>query len=261
MPVTLVPCSLQCLGNGSAMAQPTPPPTTQTFFSPSISVALPRGPTKSCTASPSLRELSCMVPAPTTWKMINGAGFAVKPGDGQGDALGVLLCARTMINWPAFAFLAMSGAWMQSSVTVGFSSRRLMIVNKVPTPLQKRSSSRSCACFSICCRFRGSCARRFQKSRHLRGWARSAPSGAAGAVLEPQLLNQRGFGFSSRAKVKVSGSWVNGLMPPVRSVYRALPRFCRRGRYSPPWRSGRACWLSSISRRRYTMASSIGCPP
>ena len=23
----------------------------------------------------------------------NGAGFAVKPGDGQGDALGVLLCA------------------------------------------------------------------------------------------------------------------------------------------------------------------------
>ena len=42
----------------------------------------------------------------------NGAGFAVKPGDGQGMRSESSF-ARTMINWPAFAFLAMSGAWMQ----------------------------------------------------------------------------------------------------------------------------------------------------
>ena len=35
------------LAEGSAMAQPTPPPTTQTFFLPSTGVGLPRGPTKS----------------------------------------------------------------------------------------------------------------------------------------------------------------------------------------------------------------------
>ena len=58
--------------------------------------------------------------------------------------------------------------------------------------------------------------------------ARGAPSGAAGTILEPQLLNQRGFGFV-QGKVKVSGNWANGLTPPVRSVYRALPRLL------PPW--------------------------
>ena len=60
----------------------------------------------------------------------NGAGFAVKPGDGQGDALGVLLCADND-KLPAFAFLAMSGAWIQSSVTVGFNSLRFTMVNIV----------------------------------------------------------------------------------------------------------------------------------
>ena len=35
----------------------------------------------------------------------------------------------------------------------------------------------------------------FKKVVILGDGARSAPAGAAGAVLEPQLLNQRGFGF------------------------------------------------------------------
>ena len=38
---------LNALAEGRAMAQPTPPPTTQTFFLPSTGVGLPRGPTKS----------------------------------------------------------------------------------------------------------------------------------------------------------------------------------------------------------------------
>ena len=46
---TTQPCSWSSRAMGSAMAQPTPPPTTQTFFRPSTSVARPSGPTKSWT--------------------------------------------------------------------------------------------------------------------------------------------------------------------------------------------------------------------
>ena len=45
--VTSAPASLKAAAEGRAMAQPTPPPTTQTFFLPSTGVGLPRGPTKS----------------------------------------------------------------------------------------------------------------------------------------------------------------------------------------------------------------------
>ena len=131
MPVTLVPCSCSAWAMGSAMAQPTPPPTTQTFFRPSISVALPKGPTKSCTASPSFRAFSCIVPAPTIWKMMETVPASrSKPAMVRGMRSESSF-ARTMINWPAFAFLAMSGAWMQSSVTVGFNSLRFTMVNIV----------------------------------------------------------------------------------------------------------------------------------
>lgn len=61
---------------GSAMAQPTPPPTTQTFFRPSVSVARPRGPTKSWTQSPTFSRFSSMVVPPTIWKMISTVPFS-----------------------------------------------------------------------------------------------------------------------------------------------------------------------------------------
>ena len=48
------------------MAVPTPPPTTATRFRPSVSVARPRGPTKSWRKSPSELWLSFSVVAPTT---------------------------------------------------------------------------------------------------------------------------------------------------------------------------------------------------
>ncbi len=61
----------------------------------------------------------------------NGAGFAVKPPAMVRGMRSESSFARTMINWPAFAFLAMSGAWIQSSVTVGFNSLRFTMVNIV----------------------------------------------------------------------------------------------------------------------------------
>ena len=45
------------------------------------------------------------------------------------DFLQKLGMARMMMNWPAFAFLAISGASMTISVTVGFNSRFLTILN------------------------------------------------------------------------------------------------------------------------------------
>ena len=58
------------------MAQPTPPPTTATFFRPSVSVALPSGPTKSCRQSPTFMWFSFSVVAPTIWKMIVTVPFS-----------------------------------------------------------------------------------------------------------------------------------------------------------------------------------------
>ena len=131
MPVTLAPAACRARATGSAMAQPTPPPTTQTFFRPSISVALPSGPTKSCRLSPSFRVFSCMVPAPTIWKMMStvpaaGSVPAMVSGMRSESSL-----ARRMINWPALAFLAISGASMDISVTVGFRLRFFAILNTV----------------------------------------------------------------------------------------------------------------------------------
>ena len=55
---------------GSAMAQPTPPPITHTRSTPSISVGLPKGPTKSAIYSPSPFVASSIVDAPTAWNMM-----------------------------------------------------------------------------------------------------------------------------------------------------------------------------------------------
>ena len=53
------------------MAQPTPPPTTHTRFTPSsMWVGTPRGPTKSLMSSPTFRSPSSMVVSPTFWKMM-----------------------------------------------------------------------------------------------------------------------------------------------------------------------------------------------
>ena len=62
---TSAPQSWNFFKTGYAMAQPTPPPTTQTFFLPSVSVGLPSGPTKSCRHSPCCLWLSFSVVAPT----------------------------------------------------------------------------------------------------------------------------------------------------------------------------------------------------
>ena len=92
------------------MAQPTPPPTTQTFFLPSVSVALPRGPTKSCRQSPSFRWLSFSVVAPTVWTMMVTVPFS---GSKSLIVIGIrspFSSTRRMMNWPGWAFLATRGA-------------------------------------------------------------------------------------------------------------------------------------------------------
>ena len=73
---TSAPQSWNFFSTGYAMAQPTPPPTTQTFFLPSVSVALPRGPTKSWRLSPSFMRLSFSVVAPTVWTMMVTVPFS-----------------------------------------------------------------------------------------------------------------------------------------------------------------------------------------
>ena len=73
---TSAPQSWNFFRTGYAMAQPTPPPTTQTFFLPSVSVGLPRGPTKSCRYSPCCLWLSFSVVAPTVWTMMVTVPFS-----------------------------------------------------------------------------------------------------------------------------------------------------------------------------------------
>ena len=75
--VTSHPISWSFFATGYAIAQPTPPPTTATFLRPSVSVAFPRGPTKSWTYSPTLSELRISVPAPTIWKIIVTVPFLI----------------------------------------------------------------------------------------------------------------------------------------------------------------------------------------
>ena len=70
-----------------------------------------------------------MVPAPTTWKMIETVPASRSNPAMVREMRSESSFARTMINWPAFAFLTMSGAWMQSSVTVGFNFLRFTMVN------------------------------------------------------------------------------------------------------------------------------------
>ena len=56
--VTFAPFSCKALATGKAIAQPTPPPTTQTFLKPSTSLGFPKGPTKLYKLSPSFKVLS-----------------------------------------------------------------------------------------------------------------------------------------------------------------------------------------------------------
>ena len=110
------------------MAQPTPPPITQTFLRPSRWLGVPSGPTKSGRQSPSFRWFSFSVVAPTTWKMIVTVPFsrsypAIVSGMRSPSA-----SARRMMNWPGFAFFAMSGASISIRVTVGFSASFFRIV-------------------------------------------------------------------------------------------------------------------------------------
>ena len=61
-----------------------------------------------------------MVEPPTIWKMmVTGARLTVIVRHGQGDTLGTSFGARTMMNWPGWAFFATSGASITSLVTVG----------------------------------------------------------------------------------------------------------------------------------------------
>ena len=67
---TSAPSSCSFFAVGYAMAQPTPPPTTATFFSPSSLLGVPSGPTKSTRLSPAFRAFNSIVAPPTIWKMI-----------------------------------------------------------------------------------------------------------------------------------------------------------------------------------------------
>ena len=92
---TSAPQSWNFFSTGYAMAQPTPPPTTQTFFLPSVSVALPRGPTKSCRQSPSFRWLQLLRGgAHGLDDDGDGALLRVIVVDGDGDPLAVLIHAQ-----------------------------------------------------------------------------------------------------------------------------------------------------------------------
>ena len=68
---TSQPCSKSFFATGKAMAQPTPPPMTATRLSPSVSVGLPKGPTKSGRNSPCRLWFNFSVVAPTIWKIIS----------------------------------------------------------------------------------------------------------------------------------------------------------------------------------------------
>ena len=128
MLVTSTPKRWNSCATGSAIAQPTPPPTIQTFLMPSVSVALPRGPTKSSIYSPSCLWLSLAVVEPTIWKMI----FTVPSSRLQPATVNGIrspsASTRRMMNCPGFAFLATNGASISICVTVGFSSFFLTIL-------------------------------------------------------------------------------------------------------------------------------------
>ena len=119
MEVTSQPISCSSRTMGSAMAQPTPPPTTHAFLMPSTSVGLPRGPTKSAMHSPSERAFKVIVAPPTTWKMMVTAPVSLlQPATVRGMR-SPRSSARRMMNCPARAFLATKGASISISVTVG----------------------------------------------------------------------------------------------------------------------------------------------
>ena len=126
----------------------------------------------------------------------NGAGFAVKSGDGQGDALGIFLGADN----DKLPGLGLFGNQRRVDPQLGHSG-----VQFPPFDDSKQSSHsfyKSAALHEAALAlvyvagFAVAAPDVFKKVVILGDGARSAPAGAAGAVLEPQLLNQRGFGLS-----------------------------------------------------------------
>ena len=125
---TVHPSEESFFATGYAMAHPTPPPTTATFFRPSVSVGRPSGPTKSSIISPSRFPASFMVVFPTVWKMMvtlprSGSVSATVRGIRSPNS-----STRRMINWPACAFLATGGDSISIRITCEFNSSRFRIL-------------------------------------------------------------------------------------------------------------------------------------
>ena len=103
------------------MALPTPPPITHAFLISPNSVAAPRGPTKSNKKSPSFIWERSIVVCPTIWKIIE-----TEPSSALVSAIvrGILSPRSSILkimNWPAFAFLAINGASTSKRTTVSLS--------------------------------------------------------------------------------------------------------------------------------------------
>ena len=139
--VTSQPSACRRRATGNAIAQPTPPPTTATFFKPSTSVGVPSGPTKSGTESPASFSSKAIVEPPTIWNMIVTAPvFSSHPAIVSGIR-SPRSSARIIINCPAKAFLAMSGASISIRVTVGFSRSFFKMRNIIVLPFGNRFPS------------------------------------------------------------------------------------------------------------------------
>ncbi len=137
MVCTSQPFSCSFSATGSAIAQPTPPPTTQTFFNPSMGVGLPRGPTKSGIISPSLSMPSCFVVAPTSWKMMRTLPRSLSQPEMVSGMRSPSLSARRMMNCPGCALAAIRGASTSISVTVGFNTFFLRIRYMLSSPFMR----------------------------------------------------------------------------------------------------------------------------
>ena len=89
----------------------------------------PRGPTKSRIYSPSFFFARSSVERPTFWKIIVTAPLSLSVSAIVRGILSPSSSIRKIINCPAFAFFAISGASISISVTEGLSSFFLKILN------------------------------------------------------------------------------------------------------------------------------------
>ena len=126
--ITRLPAALRACAIGNIGAAPTPPHAQTTVPKLRISVALPKGPTKSATVSPASSAHSLLEDTPircTTNVMVPCSRSASEMVSGIRSPF---LSTRTITKCPAFLLRAISGASTTISATFSEKNRLLIIL-------------------------------------------------------------------------------------------------------------------------------------